>query len=161
MAVKPGGIVTPAERELVITRVFDAPRELVFTAWTDPRQAKSWWGPKDYPATHLEMDVRPGGAWRGRLRSIDSGKELGLGGVFREVVAPERVVFTFAWDEEGERGLETLVTVTFAEQKGKTLMTFRQVPFQSVEERDGHRGGWTSSFDRLEDYVADLVGERQ
>jgi uncharacterized protein YndB with AHSA1/START domain len=65
-------------------------------------------------------------------------------------------VFTFAWDEEGERGLETLVTVTFAEQKGKTLMTFRQVPFQSVEERDGHRGGWTSSFDRLEDYVADL-----
>jgi uncharacterized protein YndB with AHSA1/START domain len=76
-----------------------------------------------------------------------------LGGVFREVVAPERVVFTFAWDEEGERGLETLVTVTFAEEEGKTRMTFRQVPFQSIEERDGHRGGWTSSFDRLAEYV--------
>jgi uncharacterized protein YndB with AHSA1/START domain len=151
-------IVDPKERELVITRVFDAPRELVFKAWTDPRHAKRWWGPKDYPATHLEMDVRPGGAWSGRLRSIESGEELQLGGVFREIAAPERVVFTFAWDEEGERGLETLVTVTFAEQGGKTLMTFRQVPFQSVEERDGHRGGWTSSFDRLEDYVADLKG---
>jgi uncharacterized protein YndB with AHSA1/START domain len=146
-------ILGPAERELVITRVFDAPRALVFKAWTDARQAKSWWGPKDYPATHLEMDARPGGAWRGCLRSIDDGRELRLGGEFREVVAPERIVFTFAWDEEGERGLETLVTVTFAEQDGKTQMTFRQVPFQSVEERDGHRGGWTSSFDRLEDYV--------
>ena len=146
-------IVEPAERELVITRVFDAPRDLIFRAWTDPRQAVQWWGPRDYPATHLEMDVRPGGAWRGRLRSTESGEELRLGGVFREVVAPERVVFTFAWDEEGERGLETLVTVTFAEQGGKTQMTFRQVPFQSVEERDGHRGGWSSSFDRLEEYV--------
>jgi len=99
------------------------------------------------------MDVRPGGVWRGRLRSTSDGKELGLGGVFREVVAPELVVFTFAWEEEGERGLETVVTVTFAERDGKTQMTFRQVPFQSAEERDGHRGRWTSSFDRLEEYV--------
>jgi uncharacterized protein YndB with AHSA1/START domain len=150
-------ILDPAERELVITRVFDAPRELVFKAWTDARHAKSWWGPRDYPAAYLEMDVRPGGIWRGRLRSTASGEELGnelgMGGVFREVVPPERVVFTFAWEEEGERGLETLVTVTFAEQDGKTHMTFRQTPFQSVEERDGHRGGWSSSFDRLADYV--------
>ena len=157
MAAKSTSILDPAERELVITRVFDAPRELVFQAWTDARHAKSWWGPRDYPATHLEMDVRPGGAWRGRLRSTASGeelgKELGMGGVFREVAPPERVVFTFAWEEEGERGLETLVTVTFAEQDGKTHMTFRQIPFQSVEERDGHRGGWSSSFDRLADYV--------
>jgi uncharacterized protein YndB with AHSA1/START domain len=156
-----GPIVEPAERELVITRVFDAPRELVFKVWTDPRHAKNWWGPKDYPATHLEMDVRPGGAWRGRLRSINDGRELGLGGVFREVVAPERVVFTFAWEEEGERGLETLVTVTFAEQDGKTRMTFRHAPFQSFEERDGHQGGWSSSFDRLEDYVMNPKGREQ
>ena len=59
-------------------------------------------------------------------------------GVFRDVTTPERLVFTFAWDEEGERGLETLVTITFADQDGKTLMTFRQIPFQSAEERDGH-----------------------
>ncbi len=104
------------------------------------------------------MDVRPGGHWRGRLRSTENGKELGLGGVFREVVAPERLVFTFAWEEEGERGLETLVTVTFADRGGKTVMTFHHAPFQSVAERDGHRGGWTSSFDRLEQYVALLDG---
>jgi uncharacterized protein YndB with AHSA1/START domain len=78
--------------------------------------------------------------------------------VFREVAPPERVVFTFAWEEEGERGLETLVTLTFAEQDGKTRMTFRQAPFQSVEERDGHQGGWTSSFDRLEEYVTHVKG---
>jgi uncharacterized protein YndB with AHSA1/START domain len=126
---------------------------LVFKAWTDPSHAKRWWGPRDYPVTHLEMDVRPGGPWRGCLRSRESGKELWQGGVFREVVAPDRVVFTFAWDEAGERGLETLVTVTFAEQDGKTRMTFRQAPFQSVAERDGHQGGWTSSFDRLDEHV--------
>ncbi len=156
MAEQNTPIVEPTERELVVTRVLDAPRELVFKAWTDARLAKNWWGPRDYPATELEMDARPGGVWRGRLRSVESGQELPLGGVFREVVAPERLVFTFAWEEEGERGLETLVTVTFAEEGGKTRMTFRQVPFQSVEERDGHRGGWSSSFDRLAEYVAQL-----
>ena len=144
-------IVEPAQRELVITRLLAAPRERVFKAWTDPRQAVQWWGPKTYPATHMEMDVRPGGRWRHCLTSTETGKELWQGGTFREVVAPERLVFTFAWEEDGERGLETLVTVTFAAQDGKTLMTFRQVPFQSVEERDGHRGGWTSSFDRLDE----------
>ena len=156
MAARHDHIVEPAERELVIIRIFDAPRELVFRAWTDPRLAKDWFGPRDYPATHMEMDVRPGGAWRGCLRSTESGKELRLGGVFREVTPPERVIFTFAWEEEGERGLETEVTLTFTERDGKTRMTFRQVPFQSVEERDGHQGGWTSSFDRLEEYVAHM-----
>jgi uncharacterized protein YndB with AHSA1/START domain len=158
VAARNSSIVEPAERELVITRVFDAPRELVFKAWTDPALAMGWFGPRDHPATDMEMDVRPGGAWRGCLRSTESGKELRLGGMYREIVAPERVVFTFAWDEEGERGLETLVTLTFVEEGGKTRMTFRQTPFQSIEERDGHRGGWTSSFDRLEEYVAHMKG---
>jgi uncharacterized protein YndB with AHSA1/START domain len=137
-----------------MTRFYDAPRELVFRAWTDPKCAMKWWGPSDYPATYLEMDVRPGGAWRGCLRSKESGKELWQGGVFHEVLEPDRVVFTFSWEEEGERGLETLVTVDFAEEGGKTCMTFRQIPFRSVGERDGHRGGWTSSFDRLAHYLA-------
>ena len=100
------------------------------------------------------MDVRPGGRWRGCLRSTETGNDLWLGGVYREIVPPERLVFTFAWEEEGERGLETLVTITFAERGGKTHMTFRQTPFQSGGERDGHRGGWTSTFDRLDDLLA-------
>jgi uncharacterized protein YndB with AHSA1/START domain len=87
------------------------------------------------------------------LASTETGKELVHGGVFREVTEPDRIVFTFAWEEAGERGLETLVTVTFVEQNGKTQMTFQQSPFQSVKERDGHQGGWTSTFDRLEEYL--------
>jgi uncharacterized protein YndB with AHSA1/START domain len=140
--------------ELAITRIFDAPRDLVFRVWTDARHARQWWGPVDYPATHLEMDVRPGGRWRGCLQSTSDGRELWQNGVFREVAAPERLVFTFAWEENGERGLETLVTVTFTELSGKTTMTLHQAPFQSIGERDGHQGGWNSSFDRLVDYLA-------
>jgi uncharacterized protein YndB with AHSA1/START domain len=138
-----------AQRELVITRTFGAPRDLVFAAWTDPHLVRKWWGPVNYPARYVEMDVRPGGRWRMCLRSTEGKPELWQGGVYREVVTPERLVFTFAW-EEGERNLETLVTVTFAEEGGKTRMTLRQVPFQSVEERDGHRRGWNSTFDRLD-----------
>jgi uncharacterized protein YndB with AHSA1/START domain len=137
------------QRELVINRTFDAPREHVFAAWTDPHHAREWWGPVNYPARFVEMDARPGGRWRICLRSTEGKPELWQGGVFREVMAPERLVFTFAWEEEGERGLETLVTITFEEDGGKTRMTFRQAPFQSVEERDGHRWGWGSAFDRL------------
>ena len=143
-----------AERTLEMTRIFEAPRALVFKLWTDPRHARNWWGPSDYPATSLEMDLRQGGKWRGCLRSTENGKELWQGGVFREVVPPERIVFTFAWEEEGERGFETLVTVSFAEEGEKTRMTFRQAPFSSVAQRDGHRGGWTSSFDRLAEYLS-------
>jgi uncharacterized protein YndB with AHSA1/START domain len=142
-------ILLGGQRELAIERVFDAPRERVFAAWTDPHHVREWWGPVNYPARYVEMDVRPGGAWRMCLRSTEGKQELWQGGVFREVVAPERLVFTFAWDEEGERGLETLVTVTFADEGGKTRMTFRQVPFQSVAERDGHSWGWNSTFGRL------------
>lgn len=143
-----------AESELVIMRVFNAPRDLVWRAWTDPKQAVQWWGPIEYPAAHLEMDVRPGGVWRGVLRSPGDGSELSHKGVFREVTALERLVFTFSWDEEGERGLETLVTITFTDQGDKTLMTFRQIPFQSAEERDGHRYGWGSAFERLDGHLA-------
>ena len=143
---------TSAGRELRIERVFNAPRELVFKAWTDPEHIRKWFGPRHHPAIHLSADIRPGGRWRSCLRSPETGNELWVGGVYREIVPPERLVFTFAWEEEGERGLETVVSITFAERNGKTHMTFRQIPFQSDGERDGHREGWTSTFDRLDDY---------
>ena len=149
------------ERELVITRLIDAPRELVFRAWTESAQLAKWFGPKDYPAISAEADARQGGRWRAALRGTEDGRLLTLGGTFREVVPPDRLVFTFAWDEEGERGLETVVTVTFAEQGRKTLMTFRQTPFQSAGERDGHRGGWTSAFERLDEQVASMARTQQ
>lgn len=156
MNVSRGALTEP---ELVIMRVFNASRDIVWKAWTDPKHAVRWWGPKHCPATHLEMDVRPGGVWRGQLREVEDGRIRSHRGVFREVSVPERLVFTFAWDEEGERGLETLVTITFADQDEKTLMTFRQIPFQSAEERDGHHGGWTSAFDRFDEQLAELKGK--
>lgn len=140
-----------AQRELVITRTFNAPRELVFKMWTDPQHMRKWWGPRDYPACHIEADVRPGGRFRHCLESSAGDESLWHNGVFREVVPPERLVFTFKWEEAGERGLETIVTVTFADAGGKTRMTLRQTPFQSDAERDGHGVGWNSAFDRLED----------
>jgi uncharacterized protein YndB with AHSA1/START domain len=147
-----------SERALTMTRVFDAPREMLWKAWTDSAHAMNWWGPRDHPARQVKMNVWPGGRWRCCLHSVETGADLWHGGEFREVVPPERLVFTFAWEEEGERGLETLVTVTFTEEDGKTRMNFHQAPFQSDGERDGHRGGWGSAFDRLDDLLAQENG---
>ncbi|MCC6207056.1 MAG: SRPBCC domain-containing protein [Gammaproteobacteria bacterium] len=139
---------------LTLTRIFDAPRELVWEAWTRAEHALQWWGPRHHPATDIEWDARPGGRWRNCLRSVETGALLWHGGVFREVIRPERLVFTFAWEEPGERGLETLVTVNFTDRDGKTEMTLRQTPFQSIGERDGHDEGWNSTFDRLAEFFA-------
>lgn len=140
-------------RVLVIARVFDAPRDLVFQAFADPARAIKWGGPRDYPMVSMESDWRPGGKWRACLKSTADGSLLWQGGINREITPPERLSFTFAWDHAGELGPETLVTITFAEQGSKTLMTFRQEIFDSVGNRDGHRSGWTSAFDRLEEYL--------
>jgi uncharacterized protein YndB with AHSA1/START domain len=147
----------PEDRVLVITRVFDARRELVFRAWTDPAHTARWMGPRGYTAMHMKQDLRPGGAWRACLRKDDNGEELWQGGVLREVVPPERLVFTFGWyTDDGRPGHETVVTVTFADEHGKTRMTFHQAAFETVGQRDGHQGGWNSAFDRLEEHLATL-----
>jgi uncharacterized protein YndB with AHSA1/START domain len=147
-----------ADRVLEITRIFDAPRALVFAAWTDPAHLKHWMGPRDHPVVELSGELRQGGAWRNCLRSTKDGRDLWQGGVYREIVEPERLVFTFAWDQEdGSPGPETLVTITFDERDGgKTMMTLRQAVFNTRENRDGHRFGWNSSFDRLGDYLQTL-----
>src|SRR5215212_4774731 len=144
------------QSELVITRLFDAPRALVYKMFTQIEHARQWGGPRDYPMTHLEGELRVGGKWRGCLRAKDSGEELWQGGVYREIVPPERLVYTFAWDEDsGNTPTEALITLTFEEENGKTKMTLRQAPFASTESRDGHNEGWNSSFDRLVDYLRD------
>jgi uncharacterized protein YndB with AHSA1/START domain len=149
-----------AEGELVITRIFDAPRELVFNTWIDTEQSARWVGPRGFTARNVEGDLQPGGAWRLCLRPDNGGRDLWQGGIYREVVAPERLVFTFAWEGEGEDGgpgPETLITITFAEHEGnKTKLTFRQAVFKSTQQLEGHRGGWSSTFDRLEDRLREL-----
>lgn len=148
--------------ELVITRIIDAPRELVWRVWTDPEHAKHWMGPRGFSAPHLAQEARVGGTWRLCLRPDPSDPKVGgggsgdlwQGGVFREINAPERIVFTFAWDDaHGKRGPESTITIQLEEQGSKTKLTFRQAFFASMQERDGHREGWNSSFDRLADYA--------
>lgn len=146
------------ERTLVIMRMFDAPRELVFKLWSDPQHLARWMGPRDYPAMQADNDFRVGGKWRIGLRALDGSTELWQNGVYREIEAPKKLAFTFVW--EGNMGgtppNETFVSILFEDTGGKTRMTFKQFIFDTVQNRDGHNGGWNSAFDRLGDYLAEL-----
>jgi uncharacterized protein YndB with AHSA1/START domain len=139
--------------DLVITRDFDAPRGLVWDAWTIKEHALKWVGPRDHPAVEADHDIRPGGKWRGALQGAN-GELLGQGGEYLEVVPQEKLVYTFAWDDGGP----TLVTVTFTDHGEGTRMVFRQQGLTSASSRDGHHGGWSSSFDRLDDFLAGAKG---
>lgn len=151
MAERDSVTATASDRELLITRVFDAPCELVWKAWTE--DMAKWSAPRGFTMPVSEGDVRPGGKWRAMMKSPD-GKELWLGGEYHEVVPPERLVFTHAWDNEnGQPGDESLVTVALADVGGNTKMTFKQSGFTSVESRDGHNDGWTQCFDILDDLL--------
>ena len=143
-----------AERELTITRLFQAPRHLVFDAWTRDDHIARWWGPRDFTVPSCEIDARPGGAYRACLRS-PQGTDYRLQGTYREIARPHRLVFTFAWeDERGRPKHETLCTVTFADQGEATLMTFHQALFDSMDDRDSHHGGWSEAIDKLEALLA-------
>lgn len=141
-------------REFTITRLFDAPRELVFRAWTDPAHLASWFGPRGTttPLSSIEVDLRPGGRWRACMVREDNGEEFPSGGVYREIVEPERLVFTWALDDKGS---ESLVTITLADHGGKTEMTFHQAGFPDDGERDGVEEGWSSAFEKLTEHVHD------
>jgi uncharacterized protein YndB with AHSA1/START domain len=154
---------TTAERELVITRILDAPRSLVFRMWTDPKHVAQWWGPNGFTNPVCEMDPRPGGAIRIVMRAPD-GAEHPMIGTFREVVEPERLVFTnIAVDENGNHLLEGLTTVTLAEHGGKTRLTLQTravgLVARAVRMIEGMEAGWTQSIDRLAAHVARARGE--
>lgn len=143
-------------QELVITRVFDAPRELVFRAWIEPKHLSQWWGPKDFTVPVCEVDVRPGGAILIHMCGPD-GVVIPSKGVFHEVAPPERLVMTTTAfeDEDGNPQLEIHNTVTFAEHKGKTKLTLRAVVVKSNSAMSaslaGMEEGWNQSLDRLAD----------
>lgn len=150
-------VAEPGMHSIVITREFNAPRELVFRAFTDPTLIPKWWGPSDYTTTVDQMDVRMGGIWRYVQRGAN-GDEYGFRGVFHEIKSPERLVYTFEW--EGMPGHILLETVTLEARDGKTIVTDASV-FQSVEDRDGMlqsgmEGGATESWDRLEEILKTL-----
>jgi len=142
------------ERELTITRVFDAPRDLVFKAWAEPERQAQWLGPKGFTTISVQMDGHVGGSYRLGMRAPD-GSAHWLCGVHREIVEPQRLVFTSYWeDADGKPGHETLITLTFADEGGKTRLTLHQVGFESVTSRDMHHGGWSSNLDKLAEYLA-------
>lgn len=150
-----------ANQELVITRIFNARRELVFKAWTDPKHVAQWWGPKGFTSPVCEMDVRPGGAILIHMRGPD-GIIQPMRGVFHEIVEPERLVFTTRAfeDADGKPQLEVLNTVTFAEVWGKTELTLQARVVRATpdvaEALAGMEEGWKQTLDRLAGHVADL-----
>jgi uncharacterized protein YndB with AHSA1/START domain len=143
-----------APHDLVLTRIIDAPRELVFQAWTDPQHLAQWWGPQHFTNPVCEVDLRPGGAMRIDMRGPD-GVIYPMKSVFREVVAPERLVFTSnaVEDAAGNPQLEGLATVTFAEHEGKTKLTVRVTILKATpaaaDALAGMDAGWNQSLDRL------------
>lgn len=150
----------PVKKELVLTRVFDAPRTLVFKMWIVPEYMARWWGPKGFTNPVCQMDVRPGGSIRILMTGPD-GSEYPMGGIFQEVLEPERLVFTaFKEDEEGLPQLEVLNTVTFTEQEGKTTQTMKAVVVKAradaADALGGMDQGWKQSLDRLEELLRGL-----
>jgi len=134
---------------LRIERLIAAPPERVFALWTEPRELVKWWGPEGFEVPQHALDVRPDGKWRTTMRS-PQGTLHTVSGVYRAIEPPRRLVFTWGWDDDnGMRGHETEVTVTFEPAPGGTRLTLLQQTFQDQDARDKHSLGWNSSFDCL------------
>lgn len=154
LAAKDSADVETPEREIVVSHIFEAPRELVFEAWTDPTHIGQWWGPRGFSTTTAEMDVRPGGVWRFVMHGpngVDYPNKI----VYVEIAKPERLVYNHS-SGEGDPG-QFRVTVTFADQGGRTELTARML-FKSAAERDrvkelGAIEGAHQTLDRLAEFL--------
>jgi uncharacterized protein YndB with AHSA1/START domain len=151
-------VIEPGRQDIIITRTFDAPRDVVFQAVTDPNLVPKWWGPRRYETIVDRMEVKPGGRWRFFNRDAE-GNDYGFKGVYHDVVAPERVVQTFEF--EGAPGHVALETLTLDEVDGKTRYTVTAV-HQSVEARDamvksGMEDGARETIERLAEVVQSLL----
>jgi len=157
-------LTTPSDREIAMTRVFDAPRQLVFDAHTKPDLVRQWLlGPPGWSMPVCEMDVRVGGKYRWVWRHDRNGTEMGMGGVYREIVVPERLVTTERFDEAWYPG-EALNTLVLVEKGGRTTLT-QTMRYESREARDavlksGMEKGVAASYDRLADLVASTPARR-
>jgi uncharacterized protein YndB with AHSA1/START domain len=147
-------VTTPSDREIVVTRVFNAPRKLVYEAWTNPKYVPHWMlGPEGWTMPLCEIDLRPGGSWHFVWRH-SSGKEMEMRGEYREVKPPERLVSSESWGPEWP---ETLNTLELSEHAGKTTATIT-ILYASKGDRDaalatGMKAGMAMSYDRLEKFL--------
>lgn len=151
-------VTEPANRILLLKRTFDAPRAVVFKAWTQPEHVTRWWGPHGFAVISCAMDVRAGGAWHIRMRG-PKGQDDRQHLVYREIVEPERIVFSYAFeDANGKRGHETTVTVTFEEFGDQTMLTLHQAIFATADMRNAHVSGWGDALEHFAEYLKS-VGE--
>jgi uncharacterized protein YndB with AHSA1/START domain len=146
------GSVTPVEaaatHRFETRRVYAAPRQRVFEAWTQLEKFVQWWGHDNRPCADAALDLRPGGQWYACLRSSD-GDESVMSGEYRVIDPPNRIVFTWSWDRGGPPGVSTLVSVDFIDLGGQTEIRLVQEGFQNAEIAARHNMGWSDSLDRL------------
>jgi uncharacterized protein YndB with AHSA1/START domain len=157
-ARKTAAVTTPSDREIRIERVFDAPRDRVFAAWTNPELIPEWYGPRGTTTTLDYMDVRTGGRWRFTTRDTDGG-ESAFQGAYREVTPPERIVQTFEW--EPMAGHVSVETTTFEDLGDRTKVTTVSI-FHTTEERDGMLGsgmewGLNQTYERFDEVLGRLA----
>ena len=159
-------VTTPSDLEIVMSRVFDAPRDLVFEAHTSCEHLSRWWGPRKYEVVECDVDFRTGGTWRIVQRGPD-GDLIAFFGEYTEIVRPERISWTFAFEglsgQEGLKGGPGPETLTLEEHDGKTTITSTSF-FTSVEDRDAALGsgmeeGAAETYERLDEYL-EVLGER-
>ena len=134
-------------------RVLPAPRALVFRACTEPSELRKWWGPRDFTAPSIEMDLRPGGSYRIAMQPPD-GDMFYLAGEFVEVDPPARLAYTFRWEDPDPDDRETLVTLSFGDLGESTEVLFTQGAFATEERRALHDQGWTDGFERLQELLS-------
>jgi uncharacterized protein YndB with AHSA1/START domain len=147
--------------ELTLTRVFDAPRERVFKAWIDPQLLARWWGPRGFSTPVAELDVQPGGKLNIVMEDseglIEKGSRYPMEGVFREIVEPQRLVYEASPLMNGKPFMDTLMTVTFEEQDGKTKLTLHilvtNITPEAAGPLSGMEMGWNQSFDKLVEFL--------
>ena len=150
-------IIPPDKQEIIMTRAFNAPRQRVFAAYTDPTLIPQWWGPRRYTTVVDRMEVKKGGVWRYVQRSAQ-GEEFAFNGVYHEITSPERLIHTFEF--EGLAGHVGLVVTTFEEKDGQTILNEKSI-YPSIEDRDGTvasgmEGGAVETMDRFEELLAKL-----
>jgi uncharacterized protein YndB with AHSA1/START domain len=152
-------VTLPSDREIVLTREFDAPRRLVFEAMTKPEYIRQWWGPRGTSLAVCEMELRPAGSWRFVTRAAD-GTEHPFKGEYLQIVPPERIVQTFVYDVAPFSDFEAVETMVLHERDGRTMLT-STVVHQSTEARDAHlqsgmEQGASETFDRLAELLASM-----
>jgi uncharacterized protein YndB with AHSA1/START domain len=153
----PTKIETPEDDKLVITRTFDAPRSLVWRAWTQPQHLMKWSCPQECSMLLAEGDLRVGGKWRVGMREPD-GEDAFMHGEYLEIEEPSRLVYTHGWeDSKLHPGHMTQVSVQLFENNGQTTMIFTQTKLPTVASRDGHGEGWSSAFESLAKYLESLA----